>query len=133
MKPREVMRVDEPDDPTVLDNLLDILGVETVKHRERLLCCGKACRGTEIPKDMLGDLLDSAMEVGADCLGVICPSCFDEFDIGQIQLARKRNREGLLPAVYYFQLLALAQGYSIKDVGLDRHKVKAKVLIERGY
>lgn len=129
LKPREVMRVDDPDDPTVLDDLLDVLGVEVVRHRDRLICCGRSCQDCELPKDMLGDLLDSAMDAGAECLGVICPTCFDEFDMGQIQLARERGRERTLPAVYFFQLLALAQGDAPKDVGLDRHRVKPAALL----
>jgi heterodisulfide reductase subunit B len=131
LKPTEVMQVDEPDDPTVLDDLMEAIGIDTVKHRERLLCCGKACRDTDIPNDMVGDVLDSAIEAGAECLGVICPSCFDEFDVGQLKLAKKTKRESTLPAVYYFQLLALAQGTDPSEVGLDRHKVKAKDLLER--
>jgi heterodisulfide reductase subunit B len=62
---------------------------------------------------------------------VICPSCFDEFDVGQLRLAKKTGREEKLPAVYFFQLLALAQGADPSEVGLDRHKVKADVLLGR--
>ena len=124
------MQVDDPDDPSVLDDLLACLGVDVVKHHDRLLCCGRACQDCGIPDDMLGNLLDSAQQVEADCLGVICPSCFDEFDMGQIQLARKTDRESLLPAVYYFQLLALAQGDDPKDVGLDRHRIKPEAILK---
>jgi len=80
---------------------------------------------------MVGDILDSALDVGADALGVICPSCFDEFDGGQLRLARAEKRERTLPAVYYFQLLALAQGHDPCAVGLDRHRVKSERLLER--
>jgi heterodisulfide reductase subunit B len=132
LKPSEIMCVDEPDDPTVLDDLMSAIGIEPVRHRERVLCCGKACRTSdEIPDKMVGDILDSALEVDAECLGVICPSCFDVFDVGQLKLAKKTKRETKLPAAYYFQLLAIAQGLSPKDVGLDKHKVKAKSLLAR--
>jgi heterodisulfide reductase subunit B len=129
LKPRQVMQVDDPDDPVVLDELLAALGCETVEHRDRLLCCGKACHGTDVPADMLSDLLDSALECEADCLGVICPTCFDAFDVGQLQLARARQRPQTLPAVYFFQLLALAQGAPPEAVGLDRHRVKPEALL----
>ena len=129
LKPKEIMQVDEPDEPVIMDRLLEAIGVKPVRHRERLLCCGKACQGSEIPGDMMSDVLDSALETGADCLGMICPTCFDQFDTGQLLLARKRKREKKLPPVYYFQLLALAQGFSVEQVGLHRHKIKLEVPI----
>jgi len=107
------------------------IGIEPVRHRERVLCCGKACKGTDIPQRMVTDIVDSALEVEADCLGVICPSCFDEFDIGQLKLAKKLKRDSTLPAAYYFQLLAIAQGNDPAAVGLNRHRVKADVLLTR--
>jgi heterodisulfide reductase subunit B2 len=132
LKPSKIMCVDEPDDPTVLDDLMTAIGVTPVRHRERVLCCGKACRDSdEIPDQMVGDILDSALEVEAEILGVICPSCFDVFDVGQLKLSKKMKREKKLPAAYFFQLLALAQGLSPKDVGLDKHKVKATSLLAR--
>jgi heterodisulfide reductase subunit B len=131
LKPAEIMQVDEPDDPTVLDDLMQALGIDTVRHGERLLCCGKACRETDIPDRMVSDIVDSAFDCGAEYLGVICPSCFDEFDVGQLKLAKKLKRERTLPAVYFFQLLALAQGADPGDVGLDRHRVKATGLLSQ--
>ncbi len=131
LKPSDVMQVDEPDDPTVLDDLMTAIGVTPVRHRERVLCCGKACQGSDIPGKMVGDIIDSALEVEADALGVICPSCFDEFDIGQLKLAKIQKREGKVPPAYYFQLLALAQGFDPREVGLHKHRVKSESLLAR--
>jgi heterodisulfide reductase subunit B len=36
-----------------------------------------------------------------------------------------------LPVVYYFQLLGLAQGFSPRDMGFYRHKVKVDPLLEK--
>jgi heterodisulfide reductase subunit B len=63
-------------------------------------------------------------------MGVICPSCFDSFDTGQLMIARKYGLDFTIPPVYYFQLLALAQGHDPSAVGLDRHKIKPERLLE---
>jgi heterodisulfide reductase subunit B len=129
LKPSHVMRVDDPDDPHILDDLVAALGATPVRHEEWILCCGKACKDEEAPAAMMYDLLKSVAAVEADVLGVVCPSCFNEFDLGQVRLARQYDDESLkTPAVYYFQLLGLAQGLTLEEVGLHRHKVRARAL-----
>ncbi len=129
LKPSHIMKVDDPDDPHILDDLVAALGATPVRHDEWILCCGKACKDEEAPSEMMYELLKSVAAVKADVLGVVCPSCFNEFDLGQLRLAREHDDESLkTPAVYYFQLLGLAQGLTLEDVGLHRHKVKAPAL-----
>jgi heterodisulfide reductase subunit B len=130
LKPSRVMRVDDPDHPTILSNLLRAIGAEPIQHEKTLLCCGRACMTDNIPDSMVGDILDSIKSVNADCMGLICPTCFDEFDLGQIVLGRKVKKKFDVPIVYYFQLLGLAQGLSVEEVGLNMHKVKANRLVE---
>lgn len=131
LKPSNIMEVDDPDFPHLMDDLITDLGATPVQHTERLLCCGKACNDKEIPPAMMTALLRSVKESKADILGVICPSCFGEFDPGQLRISAMTGEDLTTPAVYYFQLLGLAQGLSAKGVGLHRHRVKPTVLLER--
>jgi heterodisulfide reductase subunit B len=131
LKPSNIMEVDDPDFPHLMDDLITGLGAIPVSHTERLLCCGKACNDQEIPPAMMTALLRSAKEVEADILGVICPSCFGEFDPGQLRVSAMAGEDLKTPAVYYFQLLGLAQGLSAQEVGLHRHRVKPTILLER--
>jgi len=129
LKPSHIMKVDDPDDPRILDDMVAALGATPVRHDEWILCCGKACKDEAAPSRMMYDLLKSVAAVEADVLGVVCPSCFNEFDLGQVKLAREYDDESVkTPAVYYFQLLGLAQGLTLEEVGLHRHKVKAPAL-----
>ena len=49
LKPSRIMQVDDPNNPTVLENLVRALGAEPVRHRNWYLCCGKACQVETIP------------------------------------------------------------------------------------
>jgi heterodisulfide reductase subunit B len=51
--------------------------------------------------------------------------------VGQILLGRKYKKNFEIPIVYYFQLLAIAQGYEPHDVGLHLHKVKLDKIMEK--
>jgi heterodisulfide reductase subunit B len=124
LKPSRVMRVDDPDHPTILDELIKAAGAEPIHHEMTLLCCGRACMDDSVPNRMVADILDTVKGHNADCMGLICPTCFDEFDLGQITLGRKLGREFNVPVVYYFQLLGIAQGLKPEDVGLNMHKVR---------
>lgn len=73
--------------------------------------------------NMSAEVFESIHTSKADCLGLICPTCFDSFDLGQIRVARKVNKEYNLPVIYYFQMLALAQGASLEEVGIKYHKI----------
>ncbi len=131
LKPSKIMHVDDPDRPQILESLIRATGAEPVDHEERLLCCGKACEDEEIPAQMTRDVLASVKDLDVDCMGLICPTCFDEYDLGQFKLARKFGITFALPVIYYFQLLGLAQGKSAQEMGLHRHKVNMEPLLAK--
>jgi heterodisulfide reductase subunit B2 len=131
LKPSRIMQVDDPDDPQILQQLVGALGAEPVLHAERFLCCGKACLDDELPLAMTREVLRSIRATGADCMGMICPTCFSSFDTGQLLIARRTGETLAVPPVYYFQLLGLAQGLSADEVGLTRHRVQPLSLLAK--
>lgn len=131
LKPSNIMKVDDPDRPTILEDLVNATGAKALNHEERILCCGKSCENEEMPPRMVFDILTSVEKLNADCMCLICPTCFDEYDLGQIKIGRLFQKKFNLPVLYYFQLLGLAQGLSPDEVGLSRHKIKATKLVEK--
>lgn len=131
LKPSEIMKVDDPVIPRILAELIDATGATPVNHKEYLLCCGKACQEYELTLSMSTDVFQSIQDSKADCMGLICPTCFDSFDLGQIRVSRKLDKDFNIPIIYYFQLLALAQGASVNDIGLKFHKVLPSEFLEK--
>ncbi len=131
LKPSEIMRVDDPVIPKILEELIEITGATPINHQEYLLCCGKACQDHDLMLNMSADVFESIKQSKADCLGLICPTCFDSFDLGQIRVARKMQKEFNIPVIYYFQLLALAQGANLEDVGIKYHKILPKEFVAK--
>ena len=131
LKPSQIMHVDDADYPSILEDLIGATGATPISHDEELLCCGKGCIDDDMPMNMVYDIFSSIRESGADCMGLICPTCFSSFDLGQIVVGRKKDTKFDIPVIYYFQLLGLAQGLTAEDVGLGLHKVKADRVLEQ--
>jgi heterodisulfide reductase subunit B len=129
LKPSDIMQVDDPDRPVILENLLREIGAEPMDHHEKVLCCGKACMDDQLPHRMLLEILTSVEKLDVHALCLICPTCFDEYDLGQIKLSRLFNKKFDIPIIYYFQLLGLAQGFTPAQMGLNYHKVKATAML----
>ena len=131
LKPSNIMRVDDPDRPRIMEVLIEATGAEAIPHDEKVLCCGKACMDDEMPPRMILDILYSVEKLAVDCLCLICPTCFDEYDLGQLKLARLFKKKFDIPVIYYFQLLGLAQGFEPEEMGLQYHKIKATGVLEK--
>ncbi len=131
LKPSAIMKVEDPLTPTILAELIKATGAIPVDHKEYLMCCGKACKDVDLSLNMSNTVFESIEESDADCLGLICPTCFDSFDIGQIRISKHFNKNLQIPVIYYFQLLALAQGASIEQVGIPYHKIMPQWFVEK--
>jgi heterodisulfide reductase subunit B len=131
LKPQRVMEVDDPAHPELLQNLLRAIGAEPVFNMRHLFCCGKACQDEDMSTRIIRDNITDFASLNVDALGLICPTCFDEYDIGQLQVSRKFNEKHRIPAFYYFQLLGLAQGISPDELGLKRHRISTQPVLEK--
>jgi heterodisulfide reductase subunit B2 len=119
--------------PVKMDHLLSIIGVEPTEFSRKFLCCGSPLGANADPEAgyaIMSQKLGYIQERNIQALSVICPSCFEQFDMGQIVLARKNKDRPKTPTFYLTQLVGLALGLGPKDVGVDVHRVKAKKLLE---
>jgi heterodisulfide reductase subunit B len=128
LKPSKIMNVDDPNNPEILERLVEAIGGNPVRHKNWYLCCGKAAQDQEIPDTMMHDLLGTVHEEQAEILGLICPTCFGQFDHGQARIAKLFDEDFNTPAVYYMQLLAFAQGVPYDKLGFERQRFKPKCL-----
>jgi len=127
LSPKEVMQFDDPFDPTVLDELVAVLGATPVDYDLKTMCCGWTLMtygAREGAYKLLGDKIGNMKKAKADCATVICPQCFYQFDMGQWIASRKDIPQYNLPVLFYLQLLGLAMGFDLEDIGYSLHKVQ---------
>ena len=127
LSPKEVMDFDNPFDPTVLDDFVKLLGATPADYDMKTMCCGWTLMtygAREGSYKLLGDKLGSMKQAKADCVTVVCPQCFYQFDMGQWIASRKDIPRYDLPVMFYLQLLDLAMGSSLDEVGYSLHKIQ---------
>jgi heterodisulfide reductase subunit B len=133
LRPSELLKLDDPERPSILENLIETLGAESVEYRNKLKCCGGLLRGysDDIALDLAREKLANTSKAGADCIATLCPFCFVALDIGQIQVRSQFNETYDMPVLHYSELLALALGIDPIELALRTHKVKTDKVISK--
>ena len=104
LRPGKVMRFDDPENPTVLEDLIRAIGAEPVIYGMRNECCGGyvTLEDKGAAQKRSGAVLDNAAAKGADTLVTACPLCL-------YNLKKNGGRDDVA-VVYFTELLAEALG-----------------------
>ena len=129
----ELSHYDDVKRPRVFKDLLRALGCEVVDYPSEGLCCGAFIRPAdeELSLSMVKEKIEQVKELGADCLAVICPTCLIQFDAGQVMASRKLGVTLDVPVFYLTQLIGLAMGMGLDEVGAKYHTIKPSRLAEK--
>jgi len=121
---------DNPDDPMMMDRLLEALGAVPTYFPMKVMCCGGSLMGTreEVAQRLCRNLLLCAQQGQADCIAVACPLCQMNLDAYQAAINRTYGTDFALPIVYFTQLAGMAFGLKPEAVGLQRGVVAASRL-----
>lgn len=113
-----------------LDQLIEIVGAETVDFSGKGKCCGFPIftANEQASLSMAGNHTSEAKEKGADCMVTPCPLCHLSLDGNQEKAAAQRGKSIDLPILHLPQLLGLAMGFTTGEMELKRHMVSPSVV-----
>jgi heterodisulfide reductase subunit B len=133
LRPSEIGRVDSPEAPKKLDELVQVLGAETVDYSEKLDCCGSALLNTrqDAALSLAGAKIRILQDCGVDGLVVSCPECHLMYDYRQGAAAATIGGKLNLSVFYYTQLLGVALGIEHKKLGLYLNKSPVEELLKK--
>lgn len=108
--------------PTSMDKLLEACGAEMVYYPLKTRCCGGSQKGTlpEVGLDLIRNLLIVAEENGANVIACVCPLCQFNLEVFQSEIDRGNSAFKSIPVLYFSQLIGLALGVPVKQLGLHR-------------
>ncbi|TFG62700.1 MAG: CoB--CoM heterodisulfide reductase subunit B [Spirochaetales bacterium] len=134
-RPGDVMQDGEPDPrfplPESMELILEALGAQVIPFGRQDMCCGAALslntgrneEALEITKEKLFWMNDA----GIEALAVPCPTCLNQFDMGQVMLKRAEKTENIFPVYHIAELVAYALGADPQILNLSSHKVPAAI------
>ena len=104
LRPSKVMAMDDPENPTIIEDFIRAIGAEPVVYGMRNECCGGYVTLENKPEaeKRSNRVLASAAEKGADTVVTACPLCLYNL--------KKNGGHDDMAVVYFTELLAEALG-----------------------
>jgi heterodisulfide reductase subunit B len=132
VRPNDVTKFDDPENPTSLDRLVVALGGEGIEWPHKVECCGGglSMSRTDVVISLTDSILDMAKASGAQCVAVACPMCQINLDMRQLDIRKRMGRSYDMPIVYITQLLGLCLGVPAKKLGFEKLMVPAGDVIK---
>lgn len=102
LRPSSVMKMDDPENPTIMEDLIKAMGADAVVYAKRNECCGGyiAMESPELAKKNSNAVVENAKAAGAEMIITACPLC-------RYNLIKNGAD---IPVVYFTELLAEALG-----------------------
>ncbi len=107
LRPSQVMEMDSPEAPTIIEDLIKAMGADPVVYAQRNECCGGylTLEDKSIPEKRAKAILENAKANGAEEVITACPLCYYNL---------KKNAEGTGVEVKYFTEV-LAEALGVKE------------------
>ncbi len=133
LRAQKSMPYDDPFNPEAMENVFRAVGATPIYYRGRTQCCGwpLSSYATTESFQMAGMHIQEALSSDADCIVTPCPLCHLNLDSRQPEVEKVIGKKLGLPILHLPQLIALALGVSPELLGLERHIVSTKPVLEK--
>lgn len=127
VRPPEITRFDNPENPTCMDKIMRALGAEVIDWSYKVDCCGggAALTNPDIVKEIVNKISAAALEAGADTIVTACHLCQSNLEMYQTRLGSNP-----VPVLFFSELMALALGSTNIRRWFKKHIVNPTRLLE---
>jgi heterodisulfide reductase subunit B len=125
VRPPEVTQFENPDDPTLMGELLTAIGADVCNWSYATDCCGGglALTKSDVAAKLVNRLAERAREAGAEAIVTSCPLC-------QLNLEMRQGGAGEdLPIFYFTELVGLALGLDEAQSWWRKHLIDPTSLL----
>jgi len=125
VRPHDILKFDRVEDPQSMDKIMRELGATPIDWAFKTECCGAgmSVSRTDLVAKLSGNIIEDALDRGAEAIIVACPMCQSNLDMRRPDIDKYLNRKTKIPAIYITQAIGMALGLGETDLGLQRHFV----------
>lgn len=130
VRPSKIMKSDDPDNPTHIDEIVSVLGGEPLEFNSKTKCCGGGLLMTyrDTAMKLTEQILTEAGQRGAQCILVTCPLCHMTLETltNKVKTGPEKRE---IPVLYFTQLMGLSLGIEPKKLGLHKNLVSPEIVV----
>jgi heterodisulfide reductase subunit B len=122
-RPYDIVRVDDPENPTIIDRIIEIAGATAVDYTGKTRCCG----GPMLAMDQ-----EVATKIGLDKIrniraenvdGIVTACVFCDIQLTQVQFGESADSESRIPVLTLPEFLGPALGIEPSKLGTSYDKI----------
>ncbi len=122
--------IDDPENPTIMEDLLVALGAGVVEFPYKNECCGSynTVNAIDLVIERTYAIIKSARNQGANIITTSCPLCQFNLEARQKDVKEKHPDFEEIPVVYITQIMGSALGIPKKSLRFDLNYIKCEDL-----
>ena len=126
------VKIDDPENPSIFDNLIESLGAEALDFPYKNECCGayQTVSKKELVVERTRTIVSYAKNMGADLIITSCPLCEFNLDSRQKEVKEKYPDFEEIPVLYFTQLMVIAFGLNKKYRRFDLNYINPEPLLK---
>jgi len=129
-RPHDIVQVDDPEVPTVIDNIIEACGAEAVDYAGKVRCCGgpMLAMDEEVSTVIGSEKIENVRASGAD--GIVTACVFCNIQLTQVQFGEGTSGKDRIPILTLPQFMGTVMGIDEETLGISLNKISPTVLLE---
>lgn len=132
LRPAEEIDMDDPENPSIFEKLMEFFGAEAVDFPHRTECCGSylTVNSPQSAIRLVKRIIDSLTRRGAEAVVTTCPLCYFNLDRKQEEIKNVDRSFKSIPVFYFTELTGIALGKSGIFDCFPYHRIDPVPLLE---
>ncbi|NWF97085.1 MAG: CoB--CoM heterodisulfide reductase iron-sulfur subunit B family protein [Candidatus Thorarchaeota archaeon] len=131
-RPYDIVGVDDPENPTIIDRIVELAGGEAVDYAGKTRCCGGPILAMD-PSTAAKIGLEKIHNIAAaGAQGIVTACVFCDIQLTQVQFGESQESVAKIPVIPVVQYLGVAMGISEDVLGLQMNKISPHAIISAG-
>jgi len=129
-RPPEIVHVDDPENPSIIDTIIEAAGATPVDYVGKTRCCGgpMLAMDEEVANKIGLDKIKNIRNENAD--GIVTACVFCDIQLTQVQFGDMAGDEQKIPVLTLPQFLGPAMGIDFDSLGIQLNKIDPQAILQ---